>query len=307
MTYDPSSGQWFEGIMSAPEIVGTDGSARTLDRSHHIQFTDSLGNVIIAGGVRYASQGGQKVAAVAPETLWLDSTDPNAQFHAILKSDGSPFLLGRANASGAGVLGNGALAIGGGDLLDGTLADPPVAFFDFNPDAGAIYSPGSLDQNADDPLRTHAATTAVGADRRMLILAGGLAQDGSLLASSTVADSTDGAVHTHVDVARGRIDPCAVTLPDGRAVVIGGEVPGLTTSTEPWADLYSAHTDPNLDGGAAIVSARADPAADMLDSRKWQTCTVLQDGSVLVTGGVKEEGGNFEVLDSIELYTPVPL
>ena len=309
MTYDPSSNSWYEGIMSAPGFDFPDGGQRTLERSHHIQVTNSDGQVLIAGGIRYDRSTRQPT--LASEPIWIDPA--TGQFQAVTQKDGSAYSFARANASATLVLGGSAIAVGGGDLLDGGLADQPVVFFDLADDGGWLAYAGGLDSSAADPPRSHGVIAGLGPEQTLVVLAGGFGSDGSLLTSSGVMDATAAGTQFALAPVAGRSDGCAVTLPDGRAVVIGGELAEVPPATSPAVDVYQESfyqlLAPHVSDAGAKIDDFTPPFSTpaLLDSRKWQTCTVLQDGSVLVTGGVKEEAGKFEVLDTIELYTPVPL
>ena len=53
--------------------------------------------------------------------------------------------------------------------------------------------------------------------------------------------------------------------------------------------------------------AEVQATANLIQSRRYHTCTALQDGSVLVAGGLRVEGGSYKVLGTIEVFTPAPL
>lgn len=81
-----------------------------------------------------------------------------------------------------------------------------------------------------------------------------------------------------------RQNACAVLLPDGRALIAGGEGPnGVLGTTE----IYQPD-------GTFV------PGPSLLQTRKAHTCTVLGDGRVLVAGGVNESGlaTTAEILDA---------
>jgi hypothetical protein len=53
----------------------------------------------------------------------------------------------------------------------------------------------------------------------------------------------------------------------------------------------------------ALTPAEGSP----LKVTRWgHTCTTLQDGTVLVTGGVNEDMGSQRVLQDAWIYTPIP-
>ena len=112
------------------------------------------------------------------------------------------------------------------------------------------------------------------------------------LASSTTGPS--------LDVPRGNI--CALTLNDNRVLVTGGRGGHTVISSQ---NIVGTYTD-NGSGVAATAFAYA-KIGTLTDARYFHTCTLLQDGSVLVTGGISESGtGTFDTLSSMEIFVPRP-
>ena len=103
----------------------------------------------------------------------------------------------------------------------------------------------------------------------------------------------------NLDVARGHI--CAVTLGDGRVLVTGGR--GGQTAIGSMASVGGFTNNGNSDPALAFGYTKLD---DLADARYFHTCTVLLDGTVLVTGGVKEKGASFDALNSMEIFVPRP-
>ncbi len=107
-----------------------------------------------------------------------------------------------------------------------------------------------------------------------------------------------------------RIDHCAVALPDGRAVLLGG-LGGTGPSdfgTVATAELL--YDDPT--SGTAIPGSQ--PIVPGLgEARAGMACTLLPDGSILVTGGIQTTGPlngttqPVKTLSSAEIFQPVPL
>ncbi|WP_223644632.1 hypothetical protein [Corallococcus sp. EGB] len=95
-----------------------------------------------------------------------------------------------------------------------------------------------------------------------------------------------------------RSNPCAVTLPDGRVVVMGGRGtnPGTTTAV-PWAELITPHAgaQPTVLGLPLIPQPRV-----------WHTCSALPDGSVLVVGGVDDSTGEIRANTEALVVMPPP-
>ncbi|WP_375757849.1 hypothetical protein [Corallococcus exercitus] len=80
-----------------------------------------------------------------------------------------------------------------------------------------------------------------------------------------------------------RSNPCAVTLPDGRVVVLGGRGTAIgSTYAVPWVELITPHagSQPTVLGLPLMPQPRV-----------WHTCSALPDGSVLVVGGVDDSTG----------------
>ncbi|NOK10079.1 hypothetical protein [Corallococcus exercitus] len=80
-----------------------------------------------------------------------------------------------------------------------------------------------------------------------------------------------------------RSNPCVVSLPDGRVMVLGGRGTGIgTTYAVPWVELITPHagSQPTVLGLPLMPQPRV-----------WHTCSALPDGSVLVVGGVDDSTG----------------
>lgn len=95
-----------------------------------------------------------------------------------------------------------------------------------------------------------------------------------------------------------RSNPCAVSLPDGRVVVLGGRgtYTGTTTSV-PWVELITPHAgaQPTVLGLPLMPQPRA-----------WHTCSALPDGSVLVVGGVDDSTGEIRANTEALVVMPPP-
>ncbi len=93
---------------------------------------------------------------------------------------------------------------------------------------------------------------------------------------------------------------CAVALPDGRVLTSGGlraTVSGLLS--DPHGELLV----PGNEGGSPAMFG-----LPLLERQRHQhTCTVLEDGSVLIAGGLDNEGGRRTTLGDLVIYTPAPL
>jgi len=129
------------------------------------------------------------------------------------------------------------------------------------------------------------------ADGRVLIVGGLGMRRGDVVpvASVEVFDPSTQRFSRIRDMAAARTDHAAVTLEDGRVLLVGGE-----------------------DGTRALASAEIfDPArgtwsraAPLARSRRGHAATRLEDGSVLVTGGESFVGGARTSLSVAERYWP---
>ncbi|MEI2688565.1 MAG: kelch repeat-containing protein [Anaerolineae bacterium] len=98
-----------------------------------------------------------------------------------------------------------------------------------------------------------------------------------------------------------RAGHAAITLPDGRVLVVGGcfgsQASGAVSSPgQPWdvqamAEVY----DPRANSWQA--------AGELAEGRCWPTATLLADGRVLVVGGSDRTG---QPVAGAELYDPLP-
>ena len=316
MLFDPTASTWQASYMSYAYPDG--GSTGAINRSRHVSIADANGRAIVVGGIDYEDTGGLgfRVPVLADTPMWLDST--TGLFQPITNTQGQQVDILRDNAHGTTVLGGSAVAVVGGDLLDAGLADPPILFFQYAPIVDSRGNPTSVSNMLEQPLyeaqpgiglyRTHAAAAVLGPEQHLMVVAGGTGPDGGLMQNAVIVDSTVSNTQLSLTTpGRGRNDPCAVALADGRVLVAGGQTNGITTSNQ--ADLYSESSySYNATGPTSTAQAKVETdLPSMLQGRYLHTCTVLQDGSVLIAGGVSEENNTFNVLDSLELYVPVPL
>ncbi|MHB8417569.1 MAG: Kelch repeat-containing protein [Myxococcales bacterium] len=109
-----------------------------------------------------------------------------------------------------------------------------------------------------------------------------------------------------------RIDHCAVPLPDGRVVIIGGLGGADASSFGTVSNIEVAFDDP--DAGLPLPAVGLHEAAgNLLTPRAGMACTLLQDGSILVTGGLQTVAPlsgtqqQIRTLNTAEIYRPLPL
>ncbi len=113
-----------------------------------------------------------------------------------------------------------------------------------------------------------------------------------------------------------RIDHCVVALPDGRALLIGGLGDASAEGGSQFQSLSSievAYDDPDggvlPDGGIFHPNVQIHETLPGLQtSRAGMACTLLPDGTILITGGVHTRpDGTVETLQSAEIYVPQPI
>jgi hypothetical protein len=123
-----------------------------------------------------------------------------------------------------------------------------------------------------------------------LLVIGGLGSDGQGIASMESYDPDTRRFSPVGELAEGRFGHTATTLAAGQVLVVGGY--GGSTD-EPRLQAIAELYDP--DQGEAQV------AATMQAPRWWHSATLLDDGQVLVLGGIGEAEGK---IPPTELYDP---
>jgi hypothetical protein len=235
------------------------------------------------------------VGGQTPEHVSIASTeefDPvRREFRLAPPLPGARFEPGAVGLSGGRVL------VAGG--FDGAAAQATVHLFVARDD-------GSYDLRAADQFNVRLANaryapmmTVLDADR--VLVAGGFStrppfalQGASRFAEVVNAASAQATPAEPLAVNRGHGG--AVSLLDGTALVAGG---AFASGTEPLvhtsADVYA----PSTSGNGGVAMRRANRA--MIAGRYHAAWTVLQDGTVLVTGGLDENG---LARDSAEVFQP---
>jgi pimeloyl-ACP methyl ester carboxylesterase len=103
----------------------------------------------------------------------------------------------------------------------------------------------------------------------------------------------------------GRYAHTATLLQDGRVLIVGGAgfgnvINGLTADT---AELYDPATGKFTCVGGASLSGHCN--LSMTINRAYHTATLLEDGRVLIAGGIEDVSSDFvPLLDTAELYNP---
>jgi hypothetical protein len=238
-----------------------------LARTQHTAVVDSKGKVLIAGGL------GANLAPVA-QVEWYDYA---LDTMSVAVGQDLQYPIGVAGAA----LNSGAtLAVIGGTNAGGLSINQAI-LFEWKDQASSFVQSNTV-------TLAHPRSTAAAAarpDGSVAIVAG---------LDQTSTELLDGNTATPGPDVGARSALCAVSLPDGTVLAIGGK----------------KGTPPKSDESATLISfagAGAVTAAPALKKPRWaHTCTLLADGTVLVTGGVDDSSGSPAVLQDAYIYTPVP-
>lgn len=275
--------------------VGT-RTPRPISRSRHRMAMDANGKILAVGGItRNMTQAGAPLG-LANEVEWLD---PGTAAYLIV--DG--VTLPRYEPTVMPVKNGEYIAVIGGS--DGTTVKSDITFFKF---AGTTFAK-QLTANPPklaEPGRRGAAGASI-RDGQDVVIFGGDDHTGSVAPPATprttakaeILAAASASVSDGQPLKSPRSDLCAVTLSDGRVLTAGGRTANAgPASADATAELMSISNT----GAIAVVEAPKLPKA-----RYWHTCTLLLDGSVLVTGGLNElADGTQEVLQDAYIYTPAP-
>lgn len=141
--------------------------------------------------------------------------------------------------------------------------------------------------------RLHHTATLL-ADGRVLVV-GGRGGDGlTTLASCEVFDPKRGRWRRCAPMRTARSHHAATRLPDGRVLVMGGTTHDAREGQNRFVALGSVEVyEPAKDAWR--------PVASMAEARNGHTATLLEDGTVLVVGGAREQRVH---LASVERYLP---
>jgi hypothetical protein len=253
-------------------------------RSRHSAAVDLSGRVLVVGGV---GQGGAVVA------------NPEGVEPAAGKSFLVPTPVPRTGVSVAALPDGQRIVVAGGS--SGSTLPREVLTFTFNGTTFAPTGPGLLLRQG----RSSAALAPYGGEGTRLLLLGGYSSagvsDGSsrpIAVSELIELSADrsGVSVGPSSVARGEL--CAVPLPDGRVLAVGGQRPGDGTLVSTGLVELITPTA-NVTGGVLGM----EPAGP----RYLHTCTLLPDGSVLVTGGLDTSGDTSRMSLGALVFMPIPL
>jgi galactose oxidase-like protein/Kelch motif protein len=189
----------------------------------------------------------------------------------------------------ATLLTNGRVLIAGGsDLVDHAVASAEL----YDPTTGTFSVTGSMAT----ARSFHTATRL--SDGRVLITGGDpgpWAAPGTFFASAEIYDPATGTFGPTGPMAQGRELHAATLLVDGRVLITGGVAESAPAPSLASAELY----DP--------TSGTFSPTGSMTTARVYQTSTLLNDGRVLIAGGLqygRAYSDNPAFLASAELYDP---
>jgi len=247
------------------------------------------GRVLLAGGEGH----GGSVAAL--ELFDLNGNHGRGAFWS------GPLLHSARSGHCAVELGDGRVLLAGGErdgvpLADAELFDPRAAAADGA--LGVVFGPFPLGAARGHP------SCALLPDGRVLV-AGGLAKSGGLLASAEIFDPEAaggrGGFSSTGPLASARAFASALRLEDGRVFIAGGlgseDASAQGTGATARALSSVERFDPLAANGHGAFSA----APGLLAARSAAATAVLANGSVLLAGGI---GDNDNRLASTELYDP---
>lgn len=258
-----------------------------IGRSQHAAALDKNGKVLVVGGYTKVNN----ALALVEQVEWFD---PDTTKGSVL--DG--ISLPREGMGVAPVQDGGLIAVAGGSD-GGTLTDE-VTFFEFT---GTTFAPkpASPAPKLREPRRAAAATSF--GEKGELLVSGGYSDLTRVtpLSSSEILSTQSPFTVSPGPLVGARGELCAATLPDGRVLAVGGRTVDVAGGPAR-SDGTTVLLVPMPDGSTTQVGQ------DKLTiDRYHHTCTTLVDGSVLVLGGVRENGGTREVLKDAYLFTPAPL
>jgi hypothetical protein len=253
-------------------------------RSRHASAVDVAGRILLMGGI------GADSGLLA---------DPEGVEPAAGRTFPVPVAVPRMGASLVPFQESQRIAVVGGS--NGSEVFKDVLTFSFN---GVTFVPGNITVTLRQGRR-NAVTTPYGDGRRLLVM-GGYSSAGDpddnarpVAASELLELQSDAPTIAQGPSIVGRGELCAVALPGGRVFTAGGrrqDGQGFLASSGS-AELITPTE--GLTGG--VLGMTPVPFA-----RYLHTCTPLQDGSVLVSGGVSSDGRSTQLALGTYVFMPVP-
>ncbi len=263
-----------------------------IPRTQHRAVIDRNGRVLIVGGLRFNTSGTGPRLVPVNEVEWFDPAKPTPQ---IVEGLTVKRVDAMASAVGQGEF----IAVAGG--TDGMVLRDDITFFTWNGTAFAQV-PQQAPPRLATPGRRAGASVTFRDGSDMLVL-GGYTDASAVkpVASSEIVQANVATVARGADIGN-RGELCAVTLKDGSVLTVGGrtaDVNGMMVRSDNSAVLVR----PDGRGGTMALGAPS-----LAIGRYLHTCTLLGDGSVLVTGGLNETmaNPNGDVLTDAWIYTPAP-
>ncbi len=278
------------------------------DRFNAGQFDNAAMGVIMSEGARAGMDIGRDVvdfhkkftclakrltATDADKVEWYD--DAIREYKII---DG--VTAARTEASVFAVKGGEFIAVAGGS--DGTKLVNEIMYFKYSGSSFAQVNQAQPPRLA-DPGRRAAGVVGFGSGDEQLLMLGGYSDVTTVkpLNTSEIINTSTGVVSAGPAVGS-RGDTCVAKLKDGSILTIGGRTVEAANGPSK-SDATTVIIRPNGMGGTAVSNG-----PELASGRFFHTCTTLLDGTVLVTGGVKETlSGAQEVLQDAWVYQPPPL
>jgi hypothetical protein len=272
LVFDPSRTTHAYGLLS---LAG--------ERARHGAAADPEGRVLLVGGVDTAG-------ALLSSLEWFNPATAASR----VSDEHPPARVGAAVTT----LDTGELAVAGGSI--GADVTNLVQFFAFD---GQGFS-STLVPNVMSQARRAAAVARFAAPGTLLVIGGFSTIDDlglSPLPTTELIETSGVPTVSYGPTISERGDICAVALPDGRVLTMGGRgvdpYSGVAVS-----DATVEEITPLSTGGAAVIGIEPLPS-----SRYQHTCTLLGDGTILVVGGLHQTVSGASELGDAYVFTPLPL
>lgn len=263
--FDPETG-------SHRQIVGLNA---TSGRAFHTATLLENGNVLIAGGVGLV------------EGKWMSLTHSeifDARSETFPENKVAVMDSARAGHSATFLEGSGKVLASGGALY--TSKNEISAYLDtaelYDPAANA-WSPVSNKMSAG--RASHQATALdANSDRGLVLITGG-SNSGGVLDGVDIYNPSDNRFYDDIDITMrvARAIHCAVRLSSGEVLVAGGTTTGDYTGVDSGVEVYSSSAGGSYGGFKPEV-------VNLNTARMDHACTLLDNGDVLVAGGLTADG-----------------